>query len=95
MLERALKAKGRSTREVQVEDHERQSVESEMVRYRFGPWDHRYRLFLNILIAEGARIREHRRPQGRHRCHRVRSRTGPATRSVAPPPKSGGNAAKT
>lgn len=53
MLERALEAKGRSTREVQLEDHERHSVESEMVRYRFGPWDHRYRDFLNILVAKG------------------------------------------
>jgi len=53
MLERALQAKGRSIREVQLEDHERYSVESEMVRYRFGPWDHRYREFLNILVAKG------------------------------------------
>jgi hypothetical protein len=53
MLERALEAKGRSIREVQLEDHERHSVESEMVRYRFGPWDHRYREFLNILVAKG------------------------------------------
>lgn len=53
MLDRALAAKGRSVREVRLEDHERQSVESEMVRYRFGPWDHRYRLFLNILVAKG------------------------------------------
>lgn len=53
MLERALEAKGCSIREVQLEDHERHSVESEMVRYRFGPWDHRYREFLNILIAKG------------------------------------------
>lgn len=53
MLERALKAKRRSTQEVQLQDHERHSVESEMVRYRFGPWDHRYRQFLNILVAKG------------------------------------------
>jgi hypothetical protein len=53
MLKRALEAKGRSTRDVQLEDHERQSVESQMVRYRFGPWDHRYRQFLNILVAKG------------------------------------------
>ncbi|MCA9469360.1 MAG: hypothetical protein KC643_28500 [Nitrospira sp.] len=53
MLERALAAKGHSTREVQLEDHERLSVESEMVRYRFGPWDHRYREFLNILVGKG------------------------------------------
>jgi hypothetical protein len=24
-----------------------------MVRYRFGPWDHRYRMLLNILIGRG------------------------------------------
>lgn len=53
MLDRALKAKGRTVRDVQLEDHEQQSVESEMVRYRFGPWDHRYREFLNVLIAKG------------------------------------------
>jgi hypothetical protein len=53
MLERALAAKGRSTSDVQLEDHERLSVESQMVRYRFGPWDHRYREFLNILVGKG------------------------------------------
>jgi hypothetical protein len=53
MLDRALKARGRTVREVQLEEHEQQSVESEMVRYRFGPWDHRYKEFLNILIAKG------------------------------------------
>ena len=53
MLERALEAKSRSTRDVKLEDHERLSVESQMVRYRFGPWDHRYREFLNILIGKG------------------------------------------
>lgn len=53
MLERALSAKGKSVRDVQLEDHERFSVESEMVRYRFGPWDHRYREFLNILVGKG------------------------------------------
>lgn len=53
MLERALEAKGRSTRDVKVEEHERYSVESKMVRYRFGPWDHRYRELLNMLVARG------------------------------------------
>lgn len=53
MLERALEAKGRSIREVHLEVHERYSVESEMVRYRFGPWDHRYRGFINLLVAKG------------------------------------------
>ena len=53
LLVRALEARGRSTRDVHLEDHERHSVESQMVRYRFGPWDHRYREFLNILVAKG------------------------------------------
>jgi hypothetical protein len=53
MLEQALVAKNRSTRDVRIEDYERLSVESQMVRYRFGPWDHRYREFLNILIGKG------------------------------------------
>jgi hypothetical protein len=52
MLERALEAKHQATRAVELEEHERQSVESAMVRYRFGPWDHRYREFLNILVAK-------------------------------------------
>ena len=51
MLEKALAVKGRSTTSVQVQDFERTSVESRMVRYRFGPWDHRYRLLLNTLVA--------------------------------------------
>lgn len=73
MLERALSARDRSVRDVQLEDHERQSVESEMVRYRFGPWDHRYREFLNILIAknlaavsiEGRKVVISLKPEGR------------------------------
>jgi hypothetical protein len=53
MLERALQAKKQSVASVQVQPHERNSVESRMVRYRFGPWDHRYRTLLNLLVAQG------------------------------------------
>ena len=52
MLERALSAKGRTIRDVKLEEHEKKSVESQMVRYRFGPWDHRYRALINLLIAK-------------------------------------------
>lgn len=52
MLERALEAKEKSTRDVKVKDYERENVESEMVRYRFGPWDHRYKYLLNILSSK-------------------------------------------
>ena len=50
MLERAVVAKGHSTRDVHLKDHERLSVESQMVRD--SPWDHRYRELLNILIGK-------------------------------------------
>lgn len=53
MLQKALEVRGRSTNDVRLEPHERYSVESQMVRYRFGPWDHRYREFLNLLVAKG------------------------------------------
>lgn len=53
MLKRSLQAKNKSFKDVLLEDHECNSVESEMARYRFGPWDHRYRVFLNILVAKG------------------------------------------
>ena len=52
-LERALKAKGQSVANLAIADAERSSVESQMVRYRFGPWDHRYRRWLNDLAAKG------------------------------------------
>lgn len=53
LLQRALAARGKSTRQVKVLDHERNSVESKMVRFRYGPWDHRYYRLLNVLVAQG------------------------------------------
>ena len=52
-LERALIAKQKSIRDLRIAEYERRSVESSMVRYRYGPWDHRYRRFINLLIAKG------------------------------------------
>lgn len=60
-LERALEARKRQrpgdnirpAEEAAVREHERHSVESAMVRFKFGPWDHRYRRFLNLLVAHG------------------------------------------
>ncbi len=52
-LEQALEAKKKSTRNVEVVDYERMSVESSMVRFRYGPWDFRYRRFINLLVAKG------------------------------------------
>ena len=52
-LERALVARDGPEAAAQVEDYERHSVEAHMVRFRYGPWDHRYRRFLNILVGKG------------------------------------------
>lgn len=52
-LERALHVRHANSANVRTEPYERLSVESAMVRYRFGPWDERYRRFLNLLSAKG------------------------------------------
>ena len=52
-FERAMQARKVSPKKIRLEEHERKTVESEMVRYRFGPWDHRYRKFLNLLAGLG------------------------------------------
>src|ERR1044072_440868 len=52
-LERALIARNAPEAAAEVEDYERNSVEAHIVRCRYGPWDHRYRRFLNILVGRG------------------------------------------
>jgi hypothetical protein len=52
-FERAMQVRNVSAKQIKLQDYERKTVESEMVRYRFGPWDHRYRKFLNLLTARG------------------------------------------
>lgn len=52
-LERALVFKELSTKKVDIKNHEKTNVESSMVRFKYGPWDFRYRRFINILIAKG------------------------------------------
>ena len=52
-LERALAKLGRDTAEAQVQPRERTSIEAKMVRFRYGPWDARYRRWLGLLAARG------------------------------------------
>lgn len=52
-LERALEARQATPDGVSVEEHERKSVESRMVRFRYGPWDFRYRRLMNLMVAKG------------------------------------------
>lgn len=50
-LETALEKIKKTKYYVKIKEHERKSVESKMVRFKYGPWDHRYREFINLLIA--------------------------------------------
>lgn len=52
-LEKALTSKGKSTKKIEIKEYENKSIESKMVRYKYGPWDFRYRKFINILIGKG------------------------------------------
>jgi hypothetical protein len=52
-LERALRELGRDPTEAQVQPRERTSIEAKMVRFRYGPWDARYRRWLGLLVARG------------------------------------------
>jgi hypothetical protein len=52
-FERAVRKRGGSLASAPIADYERGTVEAQMVRYRFGPWDHRLRRFLNLLAARG------------------------------------------
>ena len=51
-FEKAMLVRNVNPKRIPIEDYERKTVEAQMVRYRFGPWDHRYRRFLNILAAK-------------------------------------------
>lgn len=52
-LERALIALNRDSREAKVQDFERTTIESKMIRFRYGPWDHRYRRWVSLMAARG------------------------------------------
>ncbi len=52
-LQTALLARGVKADAIPVDDFEALTIEARMIRYRFGPWDHRYRKFLNLLAARG------------------------------------------
>lgn len=52
-LERALVARKKPTAPARVRDFERTTIESKMVRFRYGPWDHRYRRWIALLVGKG------------------------------------------
>lgn len=52
-LERALVALNKSPKDAAVLPRERTTVETKMIRFRYGPWDGRYRRWLSLLSARG------------------------------------------
>ena len=52
-LERALQAEHHSVEPAHIQDFERTTIESKMIRFRYGPWDHRYRRWVGLLVARG------------------------------------------
>lgn len=52
-LERVLSKLNRQPADVAVQERERTSIETKMIRFRYGPWDARYRRWLGLLSARG------------------------------------------
>lgn len=50
-FETAMLARNVSPKNLKIAEFEHATIEATMVRYRYGPWDHRYRRFLNVLAA--------------------------------------------
>ncbi len=48
-----LKDKKINIDDASIQDYERNTVETKMIRFRYGPWDKRYRRWLGLLVAKG------------------------------------------
>jgi hypothetical protein len=59
-LEKVLLAKNKKVEKANIKAHERTSIESKMIRFRYGPWDERYRRWIGLLISKGLAISYHR-----------------------------------
>lgn len=51
-LVRALEAVGRVDDAQTISEEERNTVEARMIRFRFGPWDSRYRRWIGLLVSK-------------------------------------------
>ena len=49
-----------------MHEFETDTVESKMIRFRYGPWDARYRNWIGVLTAKGLIVA---RPEGRNTVH--------------------------
>lgn len=51
-LVRVLKALGKDSLADSIGEEERNTIEARMIRFRFGPWDERYRKWIGMLVAK-------------------------------------------
>lgn len=52
-LARVLKKLGKNDPKSELPEEERDTIEARMIRFRFGPWDTRYRRWIGIMVAKG------------------------------------------
>lgn len=52
-LERVVSKRYKRPPAVVMQPYERDTVESRMIRFRYGPWDHRYRRWIGLMVAKG------------------------------------------
>jgi hypothetical protein len=52
-LERTLAVTTHNPEDAAVQPHERNTIETKMVRFRYGPWDSRYRRWIGLMVAKG------------------------------------------
>ena len=52
-LVRVLTATDRASDAETIPEQERNTIEARMIRFRYGPWDTRYRRWIGLLVAKG------------------------------------------
>jgi hypothetical protein len=52
-LEKVLIIKNKNHIQAEIKAYERRSIETKMYRFRYGPWDNRYRRWIGLLAAKG------------------------------------------
>jgi len=52
-LVRALEKIGKSTTADEIPEEDRNTIEARMIRFRYGPWDNRYRRWIGLLVSKG------------------------------------------
>lgn len=52
-LVRAMKEIDKESGAQEIPEEERNTIEARMIRFRYGPWDNRYRRWIGLLVSKG------------------------------------------